>query len=323
MPPREWAERAYDVVRWTEFPRGGHFAAMEEPELLAEDIRAFFRPLRGRLDRGRPRAAASSSRARTGARARRGRCRRARPSAGAAQPPELLEREEPADDEPRGVRRARSGRCAGRAATPGRCRRRPASRTPAVILPQRIGSKGKRRAMPLLLGGRQQRQHRLEHPEAVERRRAPRREADTPAGPGAPGRGLARLPPGRVRRTTGNEPIGSPAAMALARRRADSAKRYSASGNGGAAPPGGPAPRRRPRAGGRGGPGTRRRRAAAPRRSSSRARARRTRPPSRLCTSPGRRPARGASRIESRRFGGPLAAGRRCSAPRAASLSAS
>ncbi len=47
MPPREWAERAYDIVRWTEFPRGGHFAAMEEPELLAEDVRAFFRPLRG------------------------------------------------------------------------------------------------------------------------------------------------------------------------------------------------------------------------------------------------------------------------------------
>ncbi|HEY1250728.1 MAG TPA: alpha/beta hydrolase [Thermoanaerobaculia bacterium] len=46
MPPREWAERAYDVVRWTEFARGGHFAAMEEPELLAEDVRAFFRPLR-------------------------------------------------------------------------------------------------------------------------------------------------------------------------------------------------------------------------------------------------------------------------------------
>jgi pimeloyl-ACP methyl ester carboxylesterase len=46
MPPREWAERAYDVVRWTEFPRGGHFAAWEEPQLLAEDIRAFFRPLR-------------------------------------------------------------------------------------------------------------------------------------------------------------------------------------------------------------------------------------------------------------------------------------
>ena len=45
-PPREWAERFFDVRRWTEMPAGGHFAAMEEPELLAEDIRAFFRPLR-------------------------------------------------------------------------------------------------------------------------------------------------------------------------------------------------------------------------------------------------------------------------------------
>ena len=41
MPPRDWVERAYDVVRWTEMPRGGHFAAMEEPELLAEDVREF------------------------------------------------------------------------------------------------------------------------------------------------------------------------------------------------------------------------------------------------------------------------------------------
>jgi pimeloyl-ACP methyl ester carboxylesterase len=47
MPPREWAERAYDVERWTEMPRGGHFAALEEPELLARDVREFFRPLRG------------------------------------------------------------------------------------------------------------------------------------------------------------------------------------------------------------------------------------------------------------------------------------
>jgi pimeloyl-ACP methyl ester carboxylesterase len=45
MPPREWVERAYDVVRWTEMPRGGHFAAMEEPELLAADVRAFLRGL--------------------------------------------------------------------------------------------------------------------------------------------------------------------------------------------------------------------------------------------------------------------------------------
>jgi microsomal epoxide hydrolase len=45
-PPREWAERFFRVERWTQMPRGGHFAALEEPELLAEDIRAFFRPLR-------------------------------------------------------------------------------------------------------------------------------------------------------------------------------------------------------------------------------------------------------------------------------------
>jgi pimeloyl-ACP methyl ester carboxylesterase len=45
-PPREWAERFFNVQRWTELPRGGHFGALEEPGLLAEDIRAFFRPLR-------------------------------------------------------------------------------------------------------------------------------------------------------------------------------------------------------------------------------------------------------------------------------------
>jgi pimeloyl-ACP methyl ester carboxylesterase len=46
MPPRRWVERGYEVRRWTEMPRGGHFAAWEEPELLARDIREFFRPLR-------------------------------------------------------------------------------------------------------------------------------------------------------------------------------------------------------------------------------------------------------------------------------------
>ena len=45
-PPREWAERSYNIQRWTEMPRGGHFAALEEPGLLAEDVRAFYRPLR-------------------------------------------------------------------------------------------------------------------------------------------------------------------------------------------------------------------------------------------------------------------------------------
>ena len=44
--PREWAERTRNVQRWTEMPRGGHFNALEEPELLVEDIRAFFRPMR-------------------------------------------------------------------------------------------------------------------------------------------------------------------------------------------------------------------------------------------------------------------------------------
>jgi len=47
MPPRSWAERAFNVVHWSNLPRGGHFAAWEQPELLAEDIRKFFRPLRG------------------------------------------------------------------------------------------------------------------------------------------------------------------------------------------------------------------------------------------------------------------------------------
>jgi len=45
-PPRHWAERFFNVQRWTEMPRGGHFAAAEEPELLAQEIRAMFRPLR-------------------------------------------------------------------------------------------------------------------------------------------------------------------------------------------------------------------------------------------------------------------------------------
>ena len=36
-PPREWAERFFNVERWTETARGGHFAALEEPELLAEE----------------------------------------------------------------------------------------------------------------------------------------------------------------------------------------------------------------------------------------------------------------------------------------------
>ena len=47
-PARSLAERVYDIQRWTRMPRGGHFAALEEPETLAGEIRAFFRPLRPR-----------------------------------------------------------------------------------------------------------------------------------------------------------------------------------------------------------------------------------------------------------------------------------
>ena len=45
-PPREWVERFYNLARYTEMPSGGHFAAAEEPQLLAEDIRTSFRSLR-------------------------------------------------------------------------------------------------------------------------------------------------------------------------------------------------------------------------------------------------------------------------------------
>jgi pimeloyl-ACP methyl ester carboxylesterase len=45
-PPRAWLERTTNVVRVTEPARGGHFAPFEEPELYAEELRAFFRPYR-------------------------------------------------------------------------------------------------------------------------------------------------------------------------------------------------------------------------------------------------------------------------------------
>ena len=45
-PPRSYVERLFNVQRWTEFPSGGHFAAMEEPDALLQDIREFARPLR-------------------------------------------------------------------------------------------------------------------------------------------------------------------------------------------------------------------------------------------------------------------------------------
>lgn len=45
-PPRSWAERVYNIRRWTTMPSGGHFAALEEPQALVDDVRAFFRDLR-------------------------------------------------------------------------------------------------------------------------------------------------------------------------------------------------------------------------------------------------------------------------------------
>ena len=42
LPPRSWCERAFNVVHWTPFPAGGHFPAMEEPDLLVADLRSFF-----------------------------------------------------------------------------------------------------------------------------------------------------------------------------------------------------------------------------------------------------------------------------------------
>ena len=47
-PPRSLAARTFpDIRRWSVMPRGGHFAAMEEPDALAQEVREFFRPLRG------------------------------------------------------------------------------------------------------------------------------------------------------------------------------------------------------------------------------------------------------------------------------------
>ena len=45
-PPRSYAERIYNIKQWTEMPRGGHFAALEQPDLLIEDIRTFARSIR-------------------------------------------------------------------------------------------------------------------------------------------------------------------------------------------------------------------------------------------------------------------------------------
>jgi len=44
--PRRWLERRYNIARWTVMPKGGHFAAFEQPALLVDDVRAFFRTVR-------------------------------------------------------------------------------------------------------------------------------------------------------------------------------------------------------------------------------------------------------------------------------------
>ena len=45
-PPRAWCEAAYNVTHWTTMPRGGHFAAFEQPELFVDDVRTFFATVR-------------------------------------------------------------------------------------------------------------------------------------------------------------------------------------------------------------------------------------------------------------------------------------
>jgi pimeloyl-ACP methyl ester carboxylesterase len=44
--PRSWVEHQYNLTHWTPMPRGGHFAAMEQPELFVDDVRRFFRTVR-------------------------------------------------------------------------------------------------------------------------------------------------------------------------------------------------------------------------------------------------------------------------------------
>ena len=46
MPLRRRAEERENIVRWTRFEHGGHFAAMEQPTALVSDVRAFFAQLR-------------------------------------------------------------------------------------------------------------------------------------------------------------------------------------------------------------------------------------------------------------------------------------
>ena len=45
-PPRSWCEQTYNITHWTDMPRGGHFAAFEQPELFVDDVRTFFATVR-------------------------------------------------------------------------------------------------------------------------------------------------------------------------------------------------------------------------------------------------------------------------------------
>jgi pimeloyl-ACP methyl ester carboxylesterase len=46
ITPRAWVEASYNLRHWTVMPEGGHFAALEKPELYLDDVREFFRLLR-------------------------------------------------------------------------------------------------------------------------------------------------------------------------------------------------------------------------------------------------------------------------------------
>jgi microsomal epoxide hydrolase len=46
LPPKSYVDRIFNVTQWTEMPSGGHFAAMEEPELLVKDIIKFAKIIR-------------------------------------------------------------------------------------------------------------------------------------------------------------------------------------------------------------------------------------------------------------------------------------
>jgi epoxide hydrolase len=46
LPPRRFLEQDFNLVRYTQMPRGGHFACFEQPQLFVDDLRAFFREVR-------------------------------------------------------------------------------------------------------------------------------------------------------------------------------------------------------------------------------------------------------------------------------------